>query len=99
MRFLGLTVVMSLLLCGLAARPVQAQEPSAPPPPEQSTAANDWLTREKLLGDWGGTRTELGTGASESASTSRSFLSGRLRETTTAGSTMEASSTSGSAAT
>lgn len=54
---------MSLLLCGLAARRVQAQEPSAPPPPEQSTAANDWLTREKLLGDWGGTRTELGNRA------------------------------------
>jgi porin len=60
MRFLALTVVMSLLLCGLGARPVQTQEPSAPPPPEQSIAANDWLTREKLFGDWGGTRTELG---------------------------------------
>lgn len=35
-----------------------AQDP-APTPPPQETTTNEWLTREKLLGDWGGSRREM----------------------------------------
>jgi porin len=76
MRFLSiLYFVATLTVCGLTAAPALGQEPvppqpapprpappqpAPPPPPQGSTTANDWLTREKLLGDWGGARTELG---------------------------------------
>ncbi len=61
MRSLSLThIVGSVFLVGLAAGPAPGQEPAQPAAPPQPTAVNDWFTREKLLGDWGGTRTELG---------------------------------------
>ncbi|MGH9330562.1 MAG: carbohydrate porin [Vicinamibacterales bacterium] len=50
--------VAAFVVCGLAATPALAQ--NAAPPPSQPATANDWLTRERLLGDWGGARTEMG---------------------------------------
>jgi porin len=53
-------VVAAFVLAGLGASPTLAQEPAQPAAPPPPAEASDWLTREKLLGDWGGTRTEMG---------------------------------------
>jgi porin len=50
------------MLFALSTVSARAQDPAPPPPaaPPEPAATSEWLTREKLLGDWGGTRTELG---------------------------------------
>jgi porin len=54
--------VTALLVCRIATVPAHAQEQPAPAPAApESASTNEWLTREKLLGDWGGSRRELGT--------------------------------------
>jgi porin len=55
-------LIPALVICRITTGSALAQEQPAPtPPPPESAAANDWLTREKLLGDWGGSRTEMET--------------------------------------
>jgi porin len=53
-------LLAAVVLCCSSAVSARAQDPAPTPPPQESTATNEWLSREKLLGDWGGSRREMG---------------------------------------